>query len=101
MQLIHENVQKSIRTTLPRNDAIVSGGVLIQFVIPVNSGAAGPAFATALTCCVPGVAVLRPCSASNSDFTASTRSIDWSVLVHSGASVFVAQTVNVTSRLKA
>ena len=39
-QLMHEYVQKSIRTTLPRSDAIVSGGLLNQCDMPVKSGAA-------------------------------------------------------------
>src|SRR5512142_2197767 len=34
MQLMHEYVQKSIRTTLPRSALIVSGGLWIQWVRP-------------------------------------------------------------------
>ena len=40
-QLTHENVQKSMRTTLPRRSARVSGGLLSQPSMPVKSGASG------------------------------------------------------------
>ena len=36
---MQEYVQKSIRTTLPRNFFSVSGLLLTQFVSPVSSGA--------------------------------------------------------------
>ena len=42
MQLMHEYVQKSTRTTLPRSPAIVSGSELSQCSMPENSGATGP-----------------------------------------------------------
>ena len=38
-QLTHENVQKSMSTTLPRRSARVSGVVLSQPSMPVKSGA--------------------------------------------------------------
>src|SRR5689334_9493001 len=42
---MHEYVQKSIRTTLPRNDSAVSGDELIQAVAPesAESGDSDPA----------------------------------------------------------
>ena len=39
MQLTHEYVQKSIRTTLPRSEASVSGFEFSHCEIPWNSGA--------------------------------------------------------------
>lgn len=43
MQLMHEYVQKSTSTTLPRNWSSVSGGLLCQRSMPVKAGAAMPA----------------------------------------------------------
>src|SRR3954471_950483 len=39
MQLMHRIVQKWTSTTLPRRDAIVSGSLLIQSVMPASAGA--------------------------------------------------------------
>src|SRR5262249_51873951 len=41
-QLMHEYVQKSTSTTLPRSASIESGGELSQSTMPVKSGASGP-----------------------------------------------------------
>jgi len=46
MQLMHRNVQKRASTTLPRSDAIVSGSLVIQSVMPASAGAC-PRFSSA------------------------------------------------------
>src|SRR6266849_4036419 len=55
-QLMHEYVQKSTSTTLPRSVATLRGGEFSQSTIPTNSGATGPeAFSGDWGSVVPGI----------------------------------------------